>query len=180
MRLFVAIPLSPEIRQQLAEIRKPEDGVRWLDLQKCHITLKFLGETAKEQLPELRTNLRKVRCSPFTLSLNGLGYFGSRSNPKVLWAGIDKSESLQLLQRQVEEICTSLGFEKEDRAFKPHITVARLNGVSGKTIKGLIEEQQSEISGQWKVKQFVLCQSILDSEGARYKRLQVFPLTANP
>jgi len=180
MRLFVAIPLSPDVREQLAKIRKSVDGVRWQDPEKCHITLKFLGDTAKDQLPELRANLRKVQSSPFTLSLDGLDYFGSKRNPKVLWAGIHQNDSLQQLYQQVEEICASLGFEQEDREFKPHITIARLNGASFKNLKELIEEHKSQIRGQWKVEKFVLYQSILSNEGTRYKRLQVFPLTANP
>jgi len=67
--------------------------------------------------------------------LNGLGYFGSKRNPKVLCAGIYENNSLQQLQQQVERIFAGLGFEPKDREFKPHITLARLNGASFKTIR---------------------------------------------
>lgn len=128
MRLFVAIALSREIRERL-------DGV--IDaLQSCcesgratqsgnlHLTLAFLGETAPERIGRIREAVDRVSSPPFFLHIGGIGYF-RREGGDIFWAGVERSEALTGLHRQLYSALQERGFPLEKRSFRPHLTLMR-------------------------------------------------------
>lgn len=133
-RLFVAIRLDRPRRQLLTRWR---DRIRsagwdtfgkWVHPDDYHVTLFFLGACRPEQVPSLRRELAIVadQWTPFTLKLQGVGIFGVPRRPRILWAGVDGNLSvLNELHEDVVQALVPLGFQREDRPFRPHVTLAR-------------------------------------------------------
>ena len=125
-RLFVAIDPPEEIREQLAGICCGLPDARWTPPHQLHLTLCFIGEVSGAAFLDIREALEEISTPPFTLRLQGVGFFPPRGQPRVVWAGIEKNESLLVLQRKITTRLFALGFEPENRKFFPHITLARL------------------------------------------------------
>ena len=177
LRTFIAICPPPPILAALGDLvavlarRWPQQGVRWVRPAGIHLTLRFLGEAAAEQVASLRAGLDQmaVQCAPFELHLKSLGSFPSLRRPRVIWVGLeDPEERLGKLQRAVEEQVRSLGWELEERAFRPHLTLGR------------VHRQQRPPDGSWvqgppdlsfRAEAIELIQSRLQPSGAEYTTL---------
>jgi len=129
---FVAVPLPDAVKRELQErcgrLKDKFDYRKWTHGRDYHITLKFFGNCPPQQLrPILREVSAAVRGTPaFTLSLQGIGYFGGGGSPRVLWAGVrGELEALGRLQSAVERAAAVLGFPPETRPYSPHVTLAR-------------------------------------------------------
>ena len=134
LRLFVAVTLPAEARDAIARLiqgLRAADltGVRLVDPDGVHLTLKFLGNVDSTRVPTLTGALNAVGgdAAPFALHLHGVGVFPDRRSPRVLWAGVSgDTEALAALARRVDDACANVGFAREQRPFSPHLTVARL------------------------------------------------------
>lgn len=142
IRTFIAIDTPPEfkiraerVQEELGAMNAP---VRWEKTYKLHLTLKFLGDTPAEMIDTLDSQLKGVLSvrKPFWLRYSGLGCFPNPKNPRIIWIGCNPlSSDLDHLQESVESVCAGLGFERETRAFHPHITIGRVKVRSGKDKK---------------------------------------------
>ena len=104
-------------------------GVRLVDPDGVHLTLKFLGNVDSSRVPALTDALDAVGegAVPFALHLRDVGVFPDRRSPRVLWAGVSgDTEALAALARRVDDACANVGFPREQRPFSPHLTLARL------------------------------------------------------
>ncbi|MFH1570284.1 MAG: RNA 2',3'-cyclic phosphodiesterase [Gemmatimonadota bacterium] len=134
-RTFIAVELPAPVRLALAAMAAelarqwPGDGVRWVGEGSLHLTLRFLGDTAPDQVDALRRGLEQIasRHGPFDLHLAEAGAFPNPRRPRVIWVGLaDPEGALGRVQREVERLARSLGWEREERAFKPHLTLGRV------------------------------------------------------
>ncbi len=188
LRLFVAVELGEEALRALASLqdalrRRGLDGLRWVRPEGVHLTLKFLGETPAERVPAIQEALGEAVSGtpPHVLRLNGLGTFGSRRSPRVLWVGLEGDlEDLRRLQGRVEAALARLGFPREDRAFSPHLTLARVRPENAAALSEPIAraiEAAPAPEASIAVRDVVLMRSTLGPGGAVYDRLAAFPLT---
>jgi 2'-5' RNA ligase len=104
--------------------------VKWVRPENIHLSLKFLGDVDEAREPELRDALKRAAGTgpdsrPLTLQITGFGVFPDYHRPRVLWAGVTPDPGLELLQHGVEQAFAPLGFPKEARTFRPHVTLAR-------------------------------------------------------
>jgi RNA 2',3'-cyclic 3'-phosphodiesterase len=131
MRTFVALNLPADERRALQQALAPAQQcglpVRWTQHDGLHLTLKFLGEIDSAQVAPIHDALQQVaaRHEPFQLRLGGFGAFPSLRRASVLWVGISADAALLALQRDVDDALAALGHPREERAFRPHLTVAR-------------------------------------------------------
>lgn len=134
-RIFTAIDVSEEVRDRIAKyienLRGEFPGVRagWDKPEKLHITLKFLGEASAEQIEKLKIALEEIskHISNFNLQVSATGVFPSPRNARILWLGLnDETGNLLKLNEMLESECEGIGFARETRSFKPHLTIARL------------------------------------------------------
>lgn len=178
MRAFVAIDLDDETKDKLwglvQELRAYKSDVRWVKRDSLHLTLKFLGDVPEGRLPSIEEALYGAASftGPFEIEIKGTGAFPSYSRPRVLWVGIKETDRLFGLQQEVEDKLLELGFEKEKRPFHPHITLGRVRSQRGlQEVLREIRRYKALEFGKIYVTEFVLMESILQPDGARYRKV---------
>ena len=179
MRLFLAIPLPPEITERIETICRGLPDVRWVPAEQMHITLRFLGDDLTEaHLEDVIETLNDVVCDSFDLQLGGVGRFLHPRAPQVLWLGVNEQPALLELHRRIESRLRVLGYAGEKRAYTPHITLARLKGVSDHRVLQYLELYDGFVAGSCSVTEFVLFSSVLRPGGAQHTCEAVFPLVS--
>ena len=186
-RLFVALDLPAGAKAALAAAERQLQGllpagVRWVNPEGIHLTLKFLGATEAGRVDALLAALRAAAAAgdqlPFPLHLDGLGVFPNRREPRVIWAGVGGDlDSLDKAQRRVEQAMARLGFPEESRAFRPHLTLGRVrDGVAPadrRQIGDIMASQAAALSPEyaWQAGEIHLIRSNLTPQGAVYTPL---------
>lgn len=166
MRSFVAIPLEGDTIRRLKELQEGPGGIRWQDPANMHLTLTFLGDLPGERLDRLAAILSGLRCPSFDMTLEGVGVFPDPSRPKVIWAGVNPHPALMELQREVESAAEEVGVAREEREYRPHVTLGRVEDAPAGAVGRYLERH-----GGWRVKKipvrsFLLYTSRLESDGA--------------
>jgi RNA 2',3'-cyclic 3'-phosphodiesterase len=165
-RLFIALELPESCRSLLSALDPRLKGVRWLPPEQLHATMSFLDRVTPEQEEKLQEALAIVRVPPFFLPIQGLGTFGG-NRPSVVWAGLGKAHPhLFALHKHIQDAVLQAGLEPDLRPFHPHITLARLNGVSSATLSPFLRRNAETEFGLWKVTGFAVFSSVLTREGA--------------
>jgi len=179
VRSFIAIDLPPRLQEalgalarELQEVRAP---VTWVKPERIHLTLKFLGDVASERIPDIQQGLEEVakRAASFRLTATGCGAFPTLQQMRVIWVGLRADgTALNRLQQAVEEAMAQLGYKREQRAFKPHLTLGRVKGRHHlRLLQELLLQRQDFTAEAFDVTELVLYKSELRPEGARYTPL---------
>lgn len=193
MRLFVALDIEPEIRRRISEFRdrmRPyAPDVRWVGPESFHITLQFIGET--ERLDDIRTALQQVRGAAVPLTFRGTGFFPYGKSPRVFWVGIESDERLQNLAGGVAAALRPLDLKEETAPYKPHLTLARAGSGRPRSVRGeqsapglrvvgiKLEGRAPEDFGTMTAREFCLYESKTSPSGAKYTKLNMYPLDSN-
>jgi 2'-5' RNA ligase len=195
MRIFIGIDLDAEVRARISRFLEGVQGfapeARWVRPESLHITLKFIGEQTPEQVEAITERLGRVEGSAFEINVSGYGFFPTAKAPRVFWIGIRAGPELATLAERVDLAVAELGIAREDRAYSPHLTLARAGGRSGspKWRKGdrpnavfaVLDKRLAAIGeldfGSMTAREFVLYQSQLSALGSKYTKLQRFPLS---
>ena len=176
-RIFCAVELPPEIRDRLhdhaARIRKtfPEASASWSKPENVHLTLKFFGNVPTQNLSKISAPCSRVaeEFRSFQISIGGTGVFPRRSRPQVLWIGVEDSSGRLLdLQGRLEEEFAREGFPKEDRGFRPHLTIARLRKPEDARTLAETHIQTNFPLTAMRVNELVLFRSQLSPRGSIY------------
>jgi 2'-5' RNA ligase len=175
-RLFVAIRPPPSIRQLLLSAMGGISGARWQSDDQLHLTLRFIGEVDRHVAGDIHAALGSVHHAPFALALNGIGSFDRRGHPGVVWAGVTPHEQVRVLHHKVDAALRHAALPPDERAFLPHIVIARLNRSAG-TIGNLLEEAGGLTSPVFTVDSFALFESDLTHEAAVYSIIERYPLS---
>jgi 2'-5' RNA ligase len=184
LRLFIAARPPETIRRGLDDLSRslkaPGDGVKWVSSDSIHLTLKFLGSVDEGMVPKIDdAAARCVRgAGVIPLTVGRVGAFPDMRRPRVVWVGLaGETGRLESVAGALEEACFALGFPKEGRAFRPHLTLGRVKDrLSVDTIKK-IEQNKDVVLGDMVVEAIELIKSDLRPSGAVYTTLSHFPLT---
>jgi RNA 2',3'-cyclic 3'-phosphodiesterase len=179
IRSFVALDIPAGAQEALAglsrEFQKTRAAVSWIPADRIHLTLKFLGNVAPEQIQAIQTALEAVAASaaPFRLRPAGCGAFPTIKQMRVVWVGLcGDNQALLSLQKGVEIALKPLGFEPEDRPFRAHLTLGRVKGRQHhRSLQDALLAQQGFEAEVFDVTELVLYKSDLMPEGARYTPL---------
>ena len=179
MRLFIAINFTVKDRRRMYSaaraLREAELPVKWVDPEQLHMTLKFLGEVRPERVGDVQAAVARVaaKTAPFEMVLTGAGAFPTMRRPKVVWLGADASPELRCLKHDMEWELAPQGFEREVRAFHPHVTVGRATKEARagdfRGFEALVDAMDFE--RQITVRNVDLMESFLSSKGPRYEKL---------
>ena len=184
IRAFLAIDPPEEIFKEIIKIqerlRKAIQGdMRWVRPEGMHLTLKFFGYVYDSDVANISHVVKNNVANMKTLMLNvrSMGAFPSVNRPRVLWLGIDgDTDALINLQAEIDAALEGYGFKKEDRPFRPHLTLARIKEYKG--LIGLAEtvkKNEDYNAGSFSVSGLTLFKSDLKPTGAIYTKLAHFP-----
>jgi 2'-5' RNA ligase len=166
IRLFVAVDFPEPVRASLAGLCAGVPGARWVDPANFHLTLRFIGEVESPVAQDIDAALARVHMPRFELWLRDVGCFGRGRGVRALWAGVAESDGLRRLQSKVENAVSAAGIARETRRFTPHVTLARLRGVSTTRLQRFVAEHADFMAGPVPVDGFTLYSSFLSSSGA--------------
>jgi 2'-5' RNA ligase len=172
-RLFVAIRPPPDQRIWLKSLASPIIGARWQDDNQLHVTLRFIGDIDRHGARDVADALRRMRFSPLTMAVNGVGSFDRRGRVDTLWAGIQPRDRLTHLHDKIDRACLSTGLPAETRTYIPHITLARF-GHSGGAIGSFVAQHAGLTGPPFRVDRFGLYESLLGGSGATYRVMEEY------
>lgn len=173
-RLFVAIRPPADIRSQLLGLMGGLHDLRWQNDNQLHLTLRFIGEVDRPTADDIAAALQPIRFERFSIALDGVGKFEKRRHG-ALWAGVQPKDQLNVLAAKAERACQLAGVEPEQRAFRPHITLARWSGRPPQ-LDRFLERHAALASEPWEVGEFILFESRLGQGGAHYEPKVEYPL----
>ena len=183
LRAFIAVELDEAFRRALggvqAQVRAAVDlPVRWVEPEKAHLTLKFLGDIDEGQVEAIVSAMADIasQAQPMTVALGDVGGFPTLARPRVLWVGLRGDVGpLTDLQQALERRLESLGFTAEGRPFAPHLTLGRVRGGDRsrhlEEAAGLAADAPTAEAVQ-RVDRISLMQSTLRAQGPEYRSLR--------
>ncbi len=166
LRAFIALVIDAAARDRLSALCDELEPVcpeaRWLESDKLHLTLRFLGTVERPALDEMAPRLREAagRCHAASVGLGPLGMFPQRGAPRALWAGVALPSELLALQTICEAAALAIGLKPERKPYHPHVTLARWRGRVGRP------ELPSVDLGRASLARLVLFESQLRPSGA--------------
>jgi 2'-5' RNA ligase len=185
-RLFIAIPIPEDAGSQVAALveRVRAEGVpgggrdvRWVRLDGLHLTLRFLGPTPDERVGPATDALRSAAVAgrPFDISIGGAGTFPPAGRPRALWLGLRQGEAeLTALAGRVDETLTKAGWDLDPRPFRPHLTLARSDGVpAGSAIGERLVAAAADLDVGFRAESIGLFESLTGGGPARYVPLEM-------
>ena len=174
-RLFVAIRPPEPIRTLLLSAMGGISGARWLRDDQLHLTLRFIGEVDRHMAGDIHAALGGIHHPRFEVAVDGLGAFDRRGQLDTVWAGVAPQEPLKTLHKKVDQALFRVGVAPDQRAYAPHITLARLKRSSG-SVRGLLEASGGLRSEPFLVDHFALYESKLTPDGAVYTVVETYHL----
>ena len=194
MRLFIALDIDAAIRERILLFMEGVRGfapdARWMRLESLHVTLKFIGEQPESAVEQISHELRTIQTEAAQIQFRGYGFFPTAKSPRVFWIGIEAGPQLAALAAAVDKKMASLGIPQEDRAFSPHLTMARDAGGSGSPrwrkedapnptfhhLQQKLSALPSPEFGTMTPREFFLYRSQLSLKGSKYTKLAAFAL----
>ena len=185
IRSFLAFELPFSIRKILAdatnEMKSSLSSLRWVKLENIHLTLIFIGNFPSDRIDSAGESLEEIcnRYSPFSIQLKGIGIFGGKRNPRVLWGGIDGDvERMGVFRDELQLKLEAFGVEKEERKFKPHFTLARFrkNMKPEMDLQGVLSKFENMSSLPCSLEELLFLKSELGPGGPVYTELKKWSL----
>ena len=185
IRAFLAIEPAEDILQAVSRLQEKiklevSGRMSWTKPQSQHLTLKFFGDVSADDVKNICSAVEKrlATASSLILKIEKLGVFPDIKRPRVLWVGMAGDvEKLTVLQSNLEKDFEKIGFPREDRPFKAHLTLARIK--DPRDITGMSEALKKHsgfTAGEFTCKELILFQSKLTPQGAIYTKLAGFAL----
>lgn len=180
-RLFTALDLPSRSVDALRAFRENADlpvRARWTPIDNHHITLRFIGEVDEDRAASIEKALTAVRPAPFQVNPLGLGVLPSRRKPRVLTVRIDPTEPLRALYSALQNTLATVGVDTEDRSYRPHITLARLQEVRAERLYEVLKDLEGPSLAPFEANEYLLYESTLTPDGAVHTIRSRFPLMA--
>jgi RNA 2',3'-cyclic 3'-phosphodiesterase len=179
--MFVAIELEHAVKRSLTRIADGlgplRKSVRWIGPDQLHVTLKFLGDVPDEDAGGIgdACAAAAAECEPFEFAIDICGCFPREGDVRIVWGGAQHlPDALSACAARCEDAFAAIGFSRESRPFKPHVTVGR---VRDDRSRGRLREAVGEVrvkSTQQSVVAMTLFESVLSPQGARYNKVGRF------
>jgi len=184
IRTFVAFDIPDAVTASIHEIQNTLKAkrlkVRWVRADNLHLTLKFLGAVSVDRMEAINQALELAaeKIPPLDLFARGLGVFPGVRRPRVIWVGINGDvETLMALQQAIDRHLASIGFAREKRSFKAHLTIGRVKGaINAKQLLEAIQLYQDYRSERFQVQRIELIRSDLKPQGPEYTSLATIAL----
>lgn len=189
IRTFIAVDLPPNVLDALEQIsgqlqsKLPDTPVRWVYVEKMHLTLKFLGDISTENIGMVERILKSEAAKRHVMEIGvgGIGAFPKMRHPRVVWIGVEAPSELFDLRRGIEEGVARLGYNYDKYDFTPHLTLGRISRKASaadvRTVGDVLHGFQVGFLGVARIDAVHLYRSDLHPDGAKYTRLYSAYLT---
>ena len=190
MRIFLAVFPPPQAQQLAFEAERrvraaagaAAGRVSWVKPENLHYTLKFLGELGDDGARRAGEGAREAAASlaAFDVTLGAAGAFPSAQRARVLWLGLARgAEELKALGRTVDIALAKRGFDREKRAFSPHLTLGRVRdqGFDWTQALGAAAPLSGEPAARFRVSTVCVMKSTLSTGGSIYEVVAEASLT---
>jgi len=179
IRAFIAIDLPDHVLHGIGSVqsglKRRDLNIKWVRKESVHLTLKFLGDVPAERIEAIGAALKEAvkGAGPFVLEGKGMGVFPDFRRPRVVWAGVSgQLDAVQRLYERIEQALEGIGFPKEKRPFRAHLTIGRIKGrINKPALRAAIEEGEGFATDPFDVARVILYQSTLRPQGAVYTKL---------
>jgi 2'-5' RNA ligase len=179
LRAFIAVSLPEFVLQAMVNAQEDLKGsglkIRWVRKEGIHLTVKFLGDIDRPDVGRIHSAMKRATqaFSPLVLKGEGIGVFPDLKRPRVVWVGVSGDvKALRALQGELEDQLDDLGFPREKRSFKGHLTLGRIKGrMDGVKLGEALRALGGFRTEPFTVQSVVLFQSDLRPDGAVYSRL---------
>jgi RNA 2',3'-cyclic 3'-phosphodiesterase len=188
-RVFCAVELPGDVREQLRDhitrLREavPDVAASWSRVENVHLTLKFFGNVEVERIDAISAAASRAveEFSTFPIGIGGTGVFPRPSRPQVLWIGVsDPTGKLSALHEKFEDETGAADFAKEDRAFRPHLTIARIRRPEGARRLADAHLQMDFKPVELELQELIVFRSELSPKGSRYTPISLHRIRENP
>ncbi len=141
--------------------------------ESIHVTLKFIGEVEEAKLPAIKDSLANVKLSgPIEIAFRNFGFFPNERRPRVFWLGIESGPNLAALATNISSALEPIGIPREERTFRPHLTLARFKTEKGlPKLREVVAPLAHQSFGNTVATQFHLYESVLNPSGAVHTKL---------
>ncbi len=177
-RIFAAIPLDGGVAEAFGTLMTGLDGARWTPPERLHLTLRFAGELADDEVARLRAALAEVRSPPVRIELAGVGSFDLGRGRGAVWAGVRDEAQLLQLQAQCEAAARQAGLTPDERVWLPHVTVGYTSRPSPGSVDGWIARSHGFQAGPFEAPGFGLYESVRTGGELAYRLVQSYQLAA--
>ncbi|USI71482.1 RNA 2',3'-cyclic phosphodiesterase [Sphingomonas morindae] len=174
-RLFVALHPPPAIRAAIRAVQGGIAGARWQTDEQLHCTLRFLGEQNGQVAEDIAVALSGLHHPAIEARLEGLGCFAHKGRADSLWVGIGPISELRALHDKVDRLLRAAGIAPDPRAYRPHITTARLPR-SLAVPEAAAAQLPAPPALAFRFTEVRLYESLLGRDGARYAPVLRLPL----
>lgn len=178
-RLFTGLETPADIAAELSLLRGGLPGARWIEPEDYHLTLRFVGDIPRDLANDIAEALAGVDAGPFPVRLERLAAFGS-NKPRALIARATDNAALTALQVEQERLMRRLGAPADTRKFTPHVTLARLRGVSASAVGAYIEARSDMRPLTFEARRFVLYSARESTGGGPYRIEAIYPFAVDP
>lgn len=189
IRTFIAVDLPPNVLDALGQISAQlqskllDTPVRWVNFEKMHLTLKFLGDVSTENIGMVERILTSeaAKRPVLEIGIGGIGAFPKMRHPRVIWIGVEAPPEMFDLRRGIEDGVARLGYNYDKYEFTPHLTLGRISRKASATdvraVGNVLHDFQVGFIGVARIDAVHLYRSDLRPEGAKYTRLFSAELT---
>ncbi|MBP7497342.1 MAG: RNA 2',3'-cyclic phosphodiesterase [Bacteroidales bacterium] len=182
-RVFLGIRIEAEkaIIETIDKIKIDlrAENIRWVNTENYHITIKFFGNTEPERIELIDSLLKKLsgNYKAIRLDIFGAGYFKRDSKPKILWLGSRNDKSLISMVTDIDESLVQIGYNKEKRPFKSHLTIGSIRYINNmENFERVIVKHSDRLIQSCYIKSLVFYESILKPGGPEYIELYNYQL----
>jgi 2'-5' RNA ligase len=185
-RTFLALPVQvgADVLTLRRGLMRDLEGERisWVDPERFHITLRFLGDTLLNGVSEIISALKErgFHADAQEIPVRGVGSFGPRKNPRVIWIGFGNDAWFQGLKEEVDALLEEQGFSRPDQLFTPHLTLGRIRSLRNLSrYHQIMEGVKGQIFDPVWIKSLVYYRSILGAGGPEYRKLKEITLSGS-
>lgn len=176
-RAFISadLPAIPALERLAHDLREASRDLKVVSVDHLHLTLKFLGDTEEGLVPEIVSAMREASAgiAPFSVQVKGTGAFPTLGRPNVLWVGLEGGEPLGRMARSLNENLADLGFPREERAWSPHVTLARVRGRRDlDRAQDLVRRHGDDLFAEVRIDEVRLKKSVLRPQGPEYSTVE--------
>ena len=160
------------------ELKQTRADIKLVERENLHFTVKFLGEIPESMVEEVDKRMRTLALPRMEVGVRGLGAFPDARRPRVVWAGVSPQDlaSISSSGQRVIDVLEGVG-ENDERAFHPHITLARVRSPRNlEALTSVLRELAAKEFGSSTITALKLKSSSLTPNGPTYRDIKEYNL----